>query len=457
MPRRNRGDEIGRWKLVDLLGQGGNAEVWQATDGKGEVALKILNQRKTTSEPYRRFRQEIEALKQIGEGPHIVPLLESHLPNVPSNKCPAWLVMPIGCPLDRGLARASLPEVVTSVTKIADTLAGLHESLQIHHRDIKPSNLYLLDGQPAISDFGLVDLPDADDLTLAGRPLGPRFFLSDEMVVDSKHADPAKADVYSLAKTLWVLCADQRWPPQGEQRASNEAYSVGSYRPHPLSYLLDQLIERCTQHEPLSRPTMRQVTDELRAWLDLEGATPQQQVDLSEQFSRLRQVAEPRLRQQRDEAAQRQCFQVAVRRFQELMDPLHREIRRQFPAAEFDQRLKFVESRFFEPRRHEITNEDIRATILSGHGWNPILLIIGIAIRTRVDGELEFGGIFYLGQTKTLGGRIDSWTSGMEKVPCDSIALETGLSELAAELQGMFPDWLDRFIAALDSSGATTA
>ena len=197
MPRRNRGDEIGRWKLVDLLGQGGNAEVWQATDGKGEVALKILNQRKTTSEPYRRFRQEIEALKQIGEGPHIVPLLESHLPNVPSNKCPAWLVMPIGCPLDRGLARASLPEVVTSVTKIADTLAGLHESLQIHHRDIKPSNLYLLDGQPAISDFGLVDFPDADDLTLAGRPLGPRFFLSDEMVVDSKHADPAKADVYS--------------------------------------------------------------------------------------------------------------------------------------------------------------------------------------------------------------------------------------------------------------------
>jgi len=381
MPRHNRGDSIGRWKLIDRLGRGGNAEVWRATDGNAEVALKVLNQRKVNSEPYRRFRQEIEALEQIGEDIHIVPLLESNLPDVPSKNCPAWLAMPIGCPLDRALAQTSLVGIVASVVEIASTLASLHESLQIHHRDIKPSNLYLLDGHPAISDFGLVDLPSAEPITLDGRPLGPRFFLADEMIADSKNADPAQADVYSLAKTLWVLCVDQRWPPQGEQRASNEAYPIRSYRPYPLAHLLDQLIEKCTRYAPSSRPTMREVADELRAWLALDEATPQQQVDLSEKFSRLRQVAEPKLRKQRDEAAQRQCFQVAVRKFQELMDPLHREIRQQFPAAEFDQRLNFVESRFFEPRKHEITNEDIRATVLSGGGWNPMLLAIGYAVR----------------------------------------------------------------------------
>ena len=451
MPRRNKGEVIGRWKLVDLLGQGGNSEVWRATDGEKDVAMKVLNQRRTNSEPYRRFRQEIEALKQIGEDIHIVPLLESNLPDVPSKNDPAWLVMPIGFPLGQVLEHAPLREVVTAAAEIANTLARLHERFQIHHRDIKPSNLYLLKGRPAISDFGLVDLPDAEELTIDGRPLGSRIFLADEMVSDSKDADPAQADVYSLAKTLWVLCADQRWPPQGEQRASNEAISIENYRPHPLSYLLDHLIERCTQHQPSARPSMREMSDELRAWLEHEATTPQQDRDLTEKFIRLRQVAEPKLRQQRAEAAQRQCFQVAVRKFQELMEPLHRKIRRQFGAVEFDQRLNFVESRFFEPRKHEIANEDIRATVLSGDGWNPILLAIGYAVRTRVSGELEFGGMFYLGRPKIMGGRIGSWEPDMKKVPCDSIQLEAGLSKLAADIQDMFPEWLDMFTDALDS------
>ena len=199
-----------------------------------------------------------------------------------------------------------------------------------------PRNLYLLDGHTAISDFGLVDLPDANDLTVAGRPLGPKLFLAYEMVVDSAQADPAAADVFSLAKTLWVLCVDQRWPPQGEQQASNEAYSIGKYRPHPLSQHLDELIERCTQHDPVARPSIREVSGELRAWLALDNATPQQTADLSAMWAGLRDVAEPRLRQVEEEAAHRQCFVEAVREFQSLMEPLHAEIRQQFPAAEFN-------------------------------------------------------------------------------------------------------------------------
>ena len=107
---------------------------------------------------------------------------------------------------------------MASVAEIANTLADLHERLQLHHRDIKPSNLYLLDGRPAISDFGLADLPAADELTMTGRPLGPRFFLADEMIVDSKGADPAPADVFSLAKTLMGSCV---WISVGRPRASS--------------------------------------------------------------------------------------------------------------------------------------------------------------------------------------------------------------------------------------------
>ena len=452
MPRRSTGEVVGKWELVDPLGEGGNAEVWRGSDGETDVALKILHRHKTNTEPYQRFRQEIQALRQIGSHACIMPLLDADLPEIPSRAHPAWLAMPIAMPLVESLSQSKLRDVVAAVAEIAKTLADLHERLQLHHRDIKPSNLYLLDGHPVISDFGLADLPEADDLTIAGRPLGPRFFLAYEMIVDSKGADPAPADVFSLAKTLWVLCVDQRWPPQGEQQASNEAYSIERYRPHPLSRHLDELIERCTQHEPQARPSMKQVSEDLGAWLALEAATPQQTVDTSKTWRRLRETAEPRIRQVQDEAAQRQCFQVAVRRFQDLMDPLRREIRQQFPAAEFNQQPKFVETMFYERAKHEITNEDIRATILSGPGLNPLLLAIGIAIRTRVSGELEFGGMYYLGRTRTLGGHIDSWKSERHRVICGSIVLEERLSTLASDMQAMFPSWLEQFTAALDSS-----
>ena len=452
MPRRNKGEVVGKWELVDPLGEGGNAEVWRSSDGEADVALKILHGSKTDSEPYQRFRQEIQALRQIGSHPCIMPLLDTDLPEAPSRARPAWLAMPIAIPLTDSLSQSALSEIVTAVAGIANTLADLHERLHLHHRDIKPSNLYLLDGRPVISDFGLADLPEADDLTIAGRPLGPRYFLAYEMIVDSKGADPAPADVFSLAKTLWVLCVDQRWPPQGEQQASNEAYSIDRYRPHPLSRYLDELVERCTQHEPQARPSMKQVAKDLDAWLALEAATPQQAVDTSMTWRRLRETAEPRLRQVQDEATQRQCFQVAVRRFQELMDPLHREIRQQFPAAEFNQQSKFIDTIFYEMAKHEITNEDIRATILSGPGLNPVQLAIGIAIRTRVSGELEFSGMYYLGRTKTMGGHLDSWKSESHRGPCGAIVLEERLTALASDMQAMFPSWLEQFTAALDSS-----
>ena len=454
MLHRNKGELIGRWELVEPLGQGGNAEVWRVTDGKANVALKILNQRRTDSEPYQRFRQEIRALRQIGAHHCIVPLLDENLPEAPSRVHPAWLAMPIGDPLAEALSQSSLRDVVTAVAEISETLADLHERLHIHHRDIKPSNLYLLDGFPAISDFGLVDLPDANDLTVSGRPLGPKYFLAYEMIADSSHADPAPADVFSLAKTLWTLCTDQRWPPQGEQHASNSAYAIGSIRPHPLASHLDELIERCTRHEPSKRPSMRGVSEDLHAWLALDDATPQQSKDLSAMWSRLREAAEPRLRQVNEEVAQRQCFQAAVRRLQELLGPLHAEIRREFPAAEFNQRLKFVDTMFYESSKHEITNEDIRATILSGTGGNPVLLIIGFAVRTRVSGELEFGSMLYLGSIKAMGGQLNSWTSKRQRIPCGSILVEERLVVLAGEVQGMFPSWLEQFIAALGSDKA---
>lgn len=449
MPRWAEGQSIHRWTLVELLGKGGNAEVWRARCDGEEVALKVLNQRRPESEAYQRFRNEIEALNRVGHRDHILPLLDSHLPEVLSRTEPAWLAMPIARPLGESLTQSELREVVTAVAEIAQTLAELQEVFQIHHRDIKPSNLYLFGGHAAISDFGLVDLPQPSELTGAGRPLGPQHFLPYEMLSDPANADPGPADVYSLAKTLWVLAADQRWPPQGEQQATNRHYSIGNHRPHPLSGHLDELIERCTRHQPSSRPPMREFADDLEAWLRLDVQTPPEALDLSAKWRELREVAESRLQEARADEEQKQCFRKSVRRLQELMEPLNAEIHRQFPAAEMNRREQLLQGFLYDESEHQTTNEDLRATVLAGSGWNPVRLIVGTVVRSKNDGNVEFGGMIFLGRTETIGGMLDYSTFDLKRAPCDSVNLEAGLSELVGELRTQFPSWLDRFVDAL--------
>lgn len=452
MPRHREGEVIACWTLVNLLGSGGNAEVWRATDGGQEIALKILNQRNATSEPYQRFRQEVEALQRIGPRLDVVPLVDFNLPEVLPRGDHAWLAMPIADRLDLALSQADLREVVSSVAKIADTLADLRERHDIYHRDLKPSNLYLLDGHPALSDFGLVALPDANDLTVAGRSLGPRYFLADEMIVDAMNADPGPADVFSLAKTLWVLCSDQRWPPQGEQYASNESYSIRKYRAHPISHHLDFLVERCTRYDPSRRPSMRQVADDLLAWLKMCDSTAVPVEEAVESLHRLREVAAPIIHERDVQAEREQCFREAVRRFQEMMEPLHSQIRRDYSPARFNQSSNFVNTMIDRGWQQDVITEDVRAVILPGQGWNSVELHFGAVIRLKVCGEIEFGGAFWLGQTKTTGGHQGSWKSQLIKAPCDSLALEEGLYELSTKMQSEFPKWIEKFTAILSSS-----
>ena len=118
MPRRRKGELVEKWELVDLLGEGGNAEIWRAIDGEADVALKILHRHKTDSEPYQRFRQEIQALRQIGPHPCIMPLLDADLPDIPLRTRSAWLAMPIAMLLAESLPQSTLPEVVAAVAAI---------------------------------------------------------------------------------------------------------------------------------------------------------------------------------------------------------------------------------------------------------------------------------------------------------------------------------------------------
>jgi serine/threonine protein kinase len=149
------GTSVGPWTLLEKLGSGGNAVVWRATrPGTNEAALKVINSTKAQREPYRRFVQEIEFLRSLGDFPGVLPLLDAYLPERPERGDRPWLAMPVATPIADALEESSLETVVAALAEIATTLAALAEQ-RAGHRDIKPGNLYELDGSWLIGDFGV--------------------------------------------------------------------------------------------------------------------------------------------------------------------------------------------------------------------------------------------------------------------------------------------------------------
>lgn len=255
------------WNLIEQLGAGGNGEVWRAERGGQECALKVLRERRVESESYRRFVHEVEVLRQIESEQGVLPILDAHLPERPTKNDKAWLAMPLAQPLKNALAeRPKLEDVVSAISSIAQTLSKLAKS-GICHRDLKPENLYRHKGDWAIGDFGLVDFPGKDDVTQEGRAIGPRFYIAPEMVRDPINASGFPADVWSLAKTMWVLATGQNYPPPHPQPASDRTDTLAVLISHKRAYLLDNLIERATQKEPNDRPTMEDFAQELKSWL----------------------------------------------------------------------------------------------------------------------------------------------------------------------------------------------
>lgn len=259
--------QIGPWTLEEKLGAGGNAVVWRAQDYRGvTAAVKVLKVQRANSEPYQRFTREISAMRKLTiegfEG--VLPLLAHSLPVQPSRHEPAWLAMPIAENVRAATAGATTSNVLGFISAIADVLGKLHGQ-GVTHRDIKPENIYLHDGKPKLGDFGLVSLPDATPLTTGIKALGPRHYIAPEMISDPANADGAPADIYSLAKTLWVLLTSQRFPLPGQHRADDAPMTVSANLVDPRTAQIDLLIERSTATSPGVRPTAVQFKEELLA------------------------------------------------------------------------------------------------------------------------------------------------------------------------------------------------
>ncbi|MFL5867143.1 MAG: protein kinase domain-containing protein [Thermoleophilaceae bacterium] len=258
------GAQIDDWTLMSRLGRGGNGEVWRAVHPEhGENALKVLARK--SHDRWQRFCDEVSIMQRLADRPGILPLVAAELPPAQS-RAVAWLATPIAERLVDALGPSpSLVAVVEAVHQFARTLSGLSAE-GVFHRDIKPDNLFRYGGRWALGDFGLVTYPEKEAITVGNRRLGPLYFIAPEMLRHPATADPAPADVYSLAKTLWVLATGQRYPPEGQVRVDVPSHDLAEWVSAPGTVALGLLLQSATDESPPGRPTMAEFTDQLHQW-----------------------------------------------------------------------------------------------------------------------------------------------------------------------------------------------
>ena len=262
---------------IESIGKGGNAKVFrvkQKTTGK-EFALKELQYNKNTrkhtdkktEEKKCRFIDEITIMKQNCQNINgIIPIYDS-------SEKDFWYTMPIATPALEYIknSRQSIEDIINGVILLSDTLAKLH-SKGLSHRDIKPSNIYFYNDRFYLGDFGLVSFPDnPNDFTRSDKGLGAIFTIAPEMKRDPKNADGKKADVFSLAKTIWMLLS-------GDDRGFDGVYNFEDSS-HSLRYIskfkeihlveLEELLISATSNSPDLRPDIDSFKQKLQYYLSI--------------------------------------------------------------------------------------------------------------------------------------------------------------------------------------------
>ena len=203
------GRQLGEYKLLAKLGQGGMGAVYKALHTKlqREVALKVLPKGHLASkQAIARFEREMVAVAKL-DHPNVVRAYDAR--EIGSTR---FLVMELveGLDLSRLVERLGPLPVADACELIRQAALGLqcaHENGLVH-RDVKPSNLMLTrDGTVKVLDLGLArihsDQP-VGEITDSGQFMGTADYTAPEQASDSRSAD-VRADVYSLGCTLYKL------------------------------------------------------------------------------------------------------------------------------------------------------------------------------------------------------------------------------------------------------------
>ncbi len=202
----NVGENVGPYRIVEQLGQGGMATVYKAFHAALDryVALKALHPAFGEDPNFQaRFQREARLVAKL-EHPHIVPVYD-----YAEHEGRPYLVMKFieGDTLKPRLAKGPLnsAEIMAVVESVGSALAYAHKQ-GILHRDIKPSNVLIgLDGNIWLADFGLARIAQAAELTLSSDMImGTPQYISPEQAMGEKKLDEG-TDIYSFGVMLYEM------------------------------------------------------------------------------------------------------------------------------------------------------------------------------------------------------------------------------------------------------------
>ncbi|MBM3989143.1 MAG: tetratricopeptide repeat protein, partial [Planctomycetes bacterium] len=214
-PSESAGAQIGRYKLLEQIGEGGMGTIWMAEQRepvKRRVALKIIKLGMDTKQVIARFEAERQALALM-DHPHIAKVLDA---GATETGRPYFVMEYIkGIPILKYCDREKVDTEarLELFTKVCHAIQHAHQK-GIIHRDIKPSNVLvtLHDGVPVpkVIDFGIAKATNSELTTKTlftehRQMIGTPAYMSPEQAEMSGLDIDTRSDIYSLGVLLYEL------------------------------------------------------------------------------------------------------------------------------------------------------------------------------------------------------------------------------------------------------------